>query len=876
MPSSTSPPQWPLRLLSVLIAERFQDELLGDLHEWYHFMATRYSPRALRRRFVWEVFRSLRWFRLKKVTDLLITLIDHPMFRNDIKMAVRSTLKRRFYTSMNLLGLTTGLTVCLFIYTFMQHERSFDRFHTKADEIYRVLRQDPNSKARGVGLSSQSEKALNASFPNSLTTVSLGQDPVVSYSNGAEYYEESFYWTGENFFNIFDFELLDGDPATALSQPNQVVLTESVAKKLFPDGNAYGQPLDVKVYDSDTLLVMQVSGVVADPPLNSHIQFAMLGSMVTGEHLYGNLVPLWGFSWVRTYMHLSPTLDLSTVRTGVSDYLDEHVSERHRNMAYMDFQPLSEVYLHSTDIGKAPHDLAGDARTLSIFLLVGILVLAVAILNFVNLSTAQLTNRAREVGVRKTLGAFKQRLVQQFLTETYLITTISLLLAGIAVHLLWPFFQQVSGLAIPLSFLYQPTTLWGIGIIWLLTGLLAGSYPALTMAGFSPLRALRGEVKQTRVRLRQGFVTTQFILSIFLLMSTVMVFAQFRHLMDGDLGYDEEHLLLVPVEDRTMQQTLSTLRNQVAELPGVVSVATSGEQLPSQFNNTWGLRWNGQQEDQIHGIDVVAIDEHFFSTLGVELVAGRDITPGQEAGEGRAEVILNQAALQAMGWEETVGGTIELDGNAAEVVGIAPDIRHQSMKNTVHPLVYLKTHAGHRASPDNLIMRLDPSQTSATITALDRLWKSQTEGIPLSFSFIEEEYASYYQAEQQFFTLFAIFSVLGIIIACLGLLAMVIYVVNQRKKELSIRKVLGATVNHVVFRIGREFTLIVLLAFVLAAPLAYYFGTQWLAQYPNRIQLGAGLFVLAAVISLGLCWGTIGYHTLRAAYANPATHLKDD
>ncbi|HAP58902.1 MAG TPA: hypothetical protein DCR93_05145, partial [Cytophagales bacterium] len=245
-------------------------------------------------------------------------------------------------------------------------------------------------------------------------------------------------------------------------------------------------------------------------------------------------------------------------------------------MAHNSFQPLDEVYLKSADIGKAKHDLAGDARTLRIFMLVGLLVLAVAILNFVNLSTAQLTNRAREVGVRKTLGAFKQRLVQQFLTETYLITTVSLLLSVLLVFLLWPLFQQVAGLPIPLAFLIQPATLWGIGIIWFLTGLLAGSYPALAMAGFSPLRALKGEMKNTRFRLRQGFVTAQFILSIFLLLGTVMVFGQFRHLMQGDLGFNEDQLLLVPVEDRTMQETLSTLRDQVAALPGVVAVTTSG------------------------------------------------------------------------------------------------------------------------------------------------------------------------------------------------------------------------------------------------------------------------------------------------------------
>ncbi|HAP58901.1 MAG TPA: hypothetical protein DCR93_05140, partial [Cytophagales bacterium] len=285
-----------------------------------------------------------------------------------------------------------------------------------------------------------------------------------------------------------------------------------------------------------------------------------------------------------------------------------------------------------------------------------------------------------------------------------------------------------------------------------------------------------------------------------------------------------------------------------------------------------GFSWDGRREDQIGGIEIVSVDHHFFSTLEVELDAGRDFTSSQE----QPGVILNQAALEAMGWTDAVGRTIELDGSPREVIGVAPDLRHLSLKDQVIPVLYFQTHPGHRASPDNLILRLQPTEVTATITALDRLWKSQTEGVPFSFSFIEEDYASYYQAEQQFFTLFAIFSILGIIIACLGLLAMVIFVVNQRKKELSIRKVLGASVNHVVLRIGREFTFIVILAFILAAPMAYYFGEQWLAQYPDRIPLGAGIFILAALISLGLCWGTIGYHTLRAAYANPAHHLKDE
>lgn len=874
MSKHQDPPLWMIWLVEQLVRERFHDELIGDLYEWYHFKATKYTPRRLRWRFAWEVFRTLRWFRLRKVSDIFLQLTDQLMIRNDLKMAVRSTVKRRFNTSVNVIGLSTGFAVCFFIYAFVSHLYSFDSFHKKYDDIYRILRYDQESDMRNMAMPTKIPEAIHAAYEGALPVASLGQDNVVAFRGQEQFFESGFYWTTQDFFKVFDFPLIQGNPDDALTIPNGVVITERMAEKVFGSTDVLGEAMDVKIYDSDTLLTMQVTGVMANPPVNSHLQFEMLGAMVTGEQLYSWLTELWGFFWLRSYTVLPESYSAADVEQQMNAYFQGHVADEWKSHLGFKLQPLEEVFLHSGDMRLSPKDIAGDYKLPKIFTGVGLLVFFVALLNFINLSTAQLNQRAMEVGVRKTLGAVRSRLIQQFLTETYLIVTVSLLIATVIVLVAWPWFQNLSGWKIPLNQLNSLTTWLLVLCVWFLTGILAGGYPAKVLSGFHPIIAFKKRQSRNKTYWRQGLVTTQIALSTLMLSGAVIVFAQFRHLMDGDLGFDDEQLVVVPVEDRTAQRTLAVFRDEAARLPGIDIVSMSGESLPSQFNATMSLQYEGQDPDAQLGIRIVAIDPYYFEALGVPLVAGRTVRGVQQEGWPN-ELVLNQAALAVFGWEEALGKEIRLDDLAHTVVGVVQDYYQTSLKGDVGAVAYLPIPTGMRAGPDNLIVRIQTGQSLAALQGLEDLWQKRVGSIPFQFHFVDQAFDQYYKSEKHFFALFGVFSGFGIMIACIGLLAMVLFVINQRRKELSIRKVLGASTEQVVTMVAKEFTLMAALALVIAIPIAYLGGYQWLSAYPNRIAMDWVIWLIVVGLSMGICWLTIGYHTLKAARANPAKYLKD-
>lgn len=797
------------------------------------------------------------------------------MFRNYLKLAIRNLLKHKAYSFINIAGLALGMACCILILLYVQDELSYDKFHRDADRIFRVAmtidtRGVPTSFAPTMG---PLAAALVNDYPEITEVVQVLSARTVQVSPAPDqhYYEERAYLADSSFFRIFSFQLLHGDPAQALAQGNAVVITRAKALKYFGQENALGKRLEV---NGTSYLV---TGVMADIPSNSHFKPEVVSSLalLRGQGFMQN----WHANMLHTYIKIAEGVSPKALEQKISNVADRYVGDQIRanNQTYTYFlQPITAIHLHS----DLRYELEANSRMVyvQIFSVAAVLILFIACINFMNLATARSMRRSKEVGLRKVVGAYRSQLMKQFLGESLLYSVLAVLLALTLVEISLPFFNALAAKNLDLNLTANASLLTGIVFITVLVGLLSGSYPALFISAFRPAEVLKGKLSAGSPlsrfgaqSLRKVLVVLQFSISIALITGTLVISRQLNFLQEQNLGFAKEQMLVLALRGRSeLAQKFETYKSEFLQHPNVLS-ATVSHSVPGRgvSNNLIAEREN--QDNRVQ-MNLLFVDYDFLKTYDISLLAGRDFSKKITTDANGKVALLNEAAMKAFGWNDpsTVVGK-QFDGfTGPEAIGVVKDFHFKSLHESVGPLMMLV----RPRSFQYLSLRLKTGNTAETMAFVQRKWSALLPDKPFEYFFLDEDYDKQYQAEQRLGTVFSNFSILAIFIACFGLLGLASYAAEQRTKEIGIRKVLGASVSGIVGLLSKDFVKLVLVANLLAWPVAWYAMSHWLQGFAYRVDLGWWIFALAGGVALLIAVLTVSTQAIKAALANPVKALR--
>ncbi len=811
------------------------------------------------------------------------------MLKIYLKIAVRNLWRNKAFSTINMMGLALGIATCLVIMLFVVDELSYDRFNQKADRIVRVIFRGSvqGEQMNEAHVMPPVAQALKAEFPEveQATRIRLMGMPKTSIGENT-FRKNSFAFVDANFFDVFTLPFLQGDPATALTLPNTLVISQATAQMYFGDQD----PMGKVIYFNDWKESFTVRGVMADMPGNAHFRSDMLASMATFPEANN---PSWMVSEFYTYLVLTHGYDYKKLEAKLPQIVEKYMGPQLQNAMGISLaqfrqagndiglflEPLVSIHLHSKLMsGMEP---GGDVRYVYIFGAIALFMLLIACINFMNLSTAGASKRAKEVGVRKVLGSGQGQLVGQFLLESVLLSLFALLLALVLVKAALPLFNNLSGKSLSLPWQEQLWLLPGLILFGLFVGVLAGSYPAFFLSSFKPIAVLKGSVASSAggkgkrfLSLRSGLVIFQFCISIGLIIGTIVVYQQLQYIQNKELGFEKDQVLVLP-DAGQLGQNVEVFRQQLLQDPRVVSVSTSGY-LPAgpSNNNNFFLYPDNDVSQQVKTLRY-EIDDQYIPTLGIELVAGRNFSAVY--GEDSTGIILNETAAKAFGWKKAaLGQTLTTSSNSGEkftfrVIGVVKDFHFRSLHDRISPLVMVLGKA-----EGAVITKIKTENAGSLLAALKQKWSDLSGGEPFEYSFLDERYYQAYQSEQKMGLILGIFSGLTIFVACMGLFGLATFTAEQRTREIGIRKVLGADVSDIVALLSKEFLKLVLVAAVIAFPIAWLAMHKWLQDFAYRIDITLWVFLLAGVASALVALLTVGYQALKAATANPIKNLRTE
>jgi putative ABC transport system permease protein len=794
------------------------------------------------------------------------------MFRNYLITALRNLRKYKGFSFINLLGLAIGMACCILILLYVRDELSYDRYHTNADRIYRVTREwineDGTSSLHLGHVAPPIAPLLLNDFPDIQEAVRIQTpDRMLCSHEDKHFLEEDIIFAEENFFSIFSFELLAGDPSTALRDPFTLVITEATARKYFGDKDPLGETLKF-----ENRIDAKVTGIVRAAPPNSHFHFEIIGSLASLKQMYGQReFENWGSNNYATYLLLPSGYDIGLLKSQVPAFLDRHQGEDYHRSNTLHFQRLTDIHLKShLDSEIEPNS---NIVYIYIFSAIALFVLLIACINFMNLSTARSSIRAREVGMRKVVGAQRSHLIRQFLSESIVLAFFALVLAVVMVSIVLPAFGRFVERDLSPGFVQSPELFLGLLLIALLVGLVAGSYPAFILSSLRPVQVLKG----TRGPAGRGslfrtiLVVSQFAISIILIISVAVVYQQLRYSRSKSLGFNREQVVVLPTSD-LIRQRFDAIRTQLLAQPGVVSVAAarrvpSGRLLDS--SDAQVISGDGAQPVNFR-IAFVRVSHDFIPTFQMEMAAGRNFSR-EFPTDLKEAFILNEAAVSKMGWtaEEALGRSFGYGSRTGKIIGVVRDFHFESLHQEIAPIVFY-------LQPDyrNVIVRIRPDNIPTTMGFLKERWAELRPNYPFDYFFIDENFDSLYRTEEKLGQVFGVFSLLAIFIACLGLFGLASFTAERRIKEIGIRKVLGAPVGNIVILLSRDFTKWVLAANLIAWPIAYYAMHSWLQNFAYRTDIPIVLFLMAGALAFAIALLTVSYQTIRAALGNPSDALR--
>ena len=791
------------------------------------------------------------------------------MLRSYFITAIRNLVKHRFYTLINVLGLAIGMTCCLLIFLYVQHELSYDQFHEKKDRIYRVVTdiKTPTETLNIWSTSAPMVAYMKADFPEVENMVRFDDAGLLIQRGEQTFQEDESMFADSTFFRVFDLSLLRGNPNTALVAPFSIVLTEDAAQRYFDDEDPLGQRLRMEGEHDLT-----VTGVMQNVPENSNFTFDVLLSLSTRlEKLDPNRAEQWDNFGYQSYVLLSDQANVSNLESKLPAFLNNYVSEEDRDAYTLFLEPLTDVYF--SDRG-APQ--TGSMTNIKIFSIIATFILLIAGINFTNLATARATERAKEVGIRKVVGAVRGQLVGQFLCESLLLSLLAFALALLAGELLLPAFNQLSGKTVATSILqhsYHLPLFLGVALV---VGLLAGLYPALVLSGFKSVAILKGRFNSSRrgVVLRQALVVAQFAISIMLIAGTAVVYTQLDYMRNQALGFKQDQMLVIDFRyDDAVQEKIETFKQQLGDNPNVRSVSASSS-VPGEGNNgAFSEIENPTGDMQASNVNLFYVDHDFLEQYEMPLAAGRAFS--RDFATDTAALIVNEALVRSYGYvlpEAIIGKQFSQWGVEGEIVGVVKDYHFRSLQQVIEPMTI-------RLEPSRarfISLNLRGDDIPATVSALEQQWQTLAPQRPFNYFFLDQAFDEQYRAEVRFGQLFVYFAGLAVFIACLGLLGLISYTIVQRTQEIGIRKVLGASESSIVRLLSQNFLKLVLVAFAVAVPLAWYALDQWLADFAYRVAMPWWIFALAGLLATVIAMLTVSVQSVRAATANPVDSLRSE
>lgn len=798
------------------------------------------------------------------------------MFKNYLKIAVRSLLKDKGYTALNLIGLTLGLTFGLFLFFYVTDELSFDRYHENADRIFRInsILQEPERSGRIAITPFLLGPTLKKEYPEVEYAARLAQpeNPKLLKKGELQFLEPKVYYTDSSFFDIFTYKFIAGDAKSALKAPNSLVLTKSLAEKFFQTTqNVVGKSLQGR--NNETY---NITAVIEDVPNNSHFRF---NGLVSVSSLEKNFSDNWGNFSHYTYVLLKPNVSPAQLEKKLPALYEKYMAAIFApfnvKITYL-VQPITEIHLKS-DFDNEPEEL-GSMSYIYIFSAIAVFMILIACINYMNLTTARSARRSKEIGIRKVSGSLQSHLIFQFLTESVVLTLTSLFLSLVLIALLLPVFNDISGKTFTIQTLLRPSTLFGIGLIVIITGFLGGSYPAFYLSGFNPLNVLKGNLAKasTNAPLRRTLVIVQFTISMVMLISTWVVYDQLRYLQHKELGYNKDQVVVIDMPSINSGARSTMIKRMKAEFqknPNVQSVSSSWYVPSSESQSVNLMEIEGKSGFTNYAIEVYGIDPSYLPTLGIQLVKGRNFTDLDRADSLR-RIIVNEALVKKMGWSDALGKKIRYAGdsvNTAEVIGVFKDFHQKSLYNPIEPMALV-----YRESNGSVQVKINAENIPNTLASIEKSYKTIFPQYLFRYDFLDQTFQSQFAADQQRGSLFTTFSLLTVLISCLGLLGLVAFTTEQRRREISVRKVMGAETGHIVTLVAKSFLYLVGISCLIAFPIAWYFMNEWLEPFPYKTDLQPLSFILAAALVLLITLLTVSFHTIKAALMNPVKALKSE
>jgi len=787
------------------------------------------------------------------------------MLLNYLKVALRHLWKNKGFSFINIVGLTLGLAATMLILLWVGDEKKMNTASAAPDRVYQVFeRTMGNGQTRGAfstqGLLAQE---LKRRVPQVAAATAYGWTNPANFAVGARSIQEATNFADSDFFRIFDYPLVEGNAATALADPLSIAISRKMAQTLFGSpGAAMGKT--VRYEDRKDL---KVSAVFEDlgPHVSDHFECLINWAFFMQENSW---LKRWGNTSNSTFILLRPDADAAAVRAAINKFLDGYITPDPNFRRELDLQLYSETYLHNDLTSGYP--AGGRIVFVRLFSLIAFFVLGIACINFMNLTTGRSMRRAREVGVRKVMGAVRWKLSLQFIGEAMLTTLLSVTLALALLGLVLPAFNDLTGKAMQLP--------WGSAGFWMVlaaltvaTGVLSGSYPALYLSAFRPVVVLKGAFGGMKTPLlRRGLVVFQFVLSIVLITGALIVSRQIDYIRHKQLGYDRENLVYVPLSGNLVTH-FSTVQTEALKLPGVVAVAGTSDNPTNLENSSRNLEWAGKDPNFVPAISVLTVSYDLVPTLKLQLAQGRDFS--HEMATDSDAYVINESAAAMMGLKHPVGTRISFWGHWGSIIGVVRDFHFQSLHEPIKPLIF-RPGAGEDMSM--LAVRVRQGEMRAALDGLARLSKEMNPKFPFTYTFSDEEFSRLYKSDELIGTLSSVFAILAIVISCLGLLGLSIFTVEQRAKEIGIRKVLGARAGLLFVLLSREFLVLIGIAFLIATPLAWWGMDRWLSAYAYRTPIGAGIFLVSGVAALLTALATVGYQTWKAVNANPVGALRSE
>ena len=866
MSSANHPPKWGLKLLELFLRPDYADEIQGDITEAFYWRLKEEGSAKARLKFIWEVFKSLRPTNLKSFYHFSLNTM---IFRNYLKIAFRTLLKRKSTSFINIFGLSIGVAAFIFIFLHSNQILTFDSHHENKDRIFMAYKEriTPDGTQETFDTWVPMKDKLQNTYQQVEAAARIFNTEARIVKNNL-FIEEEIYYTDESLFQIFSFPLLHGNEKEIFPNKNSIVLNVEMANKYFDKDNAIGEELEVFLPNEDTTLRFRVSAIIDKLPENiSHQPDLMI--QMEALPFYPDYANEWGSSFLDTYVLLNSPEDEQYLEADFPNLVEDIYGAETRENTNFKLLPMENFY--DTFIGNK-----ANARTL---LWIGVGILLIAIINFMNLSTAQASKRAKEVGLRKVLGAFKGQLRTQFVTEAFVLSLFATIIGVGLVYLLIPAFNDFFDVTLSLDqFAISEIFLFVVGLAVAL-GMLSGSYPAFYLSSIGAIEVLRQKIGFGGAQFRNVLVIIQFAIALFLIASTIIVRDQINYMTQKEMGFDGDGIMAITASPSDFTDgdvglnKINTLKTELARKSYVKQV-TSSRSVPTFWTRSFiFVRPEGWEGDPLR-MRYTFLDENFFDTYGIPIKYGTGFIPNEE-GSLRGNVILNDAAAKAFEFDPNEQNAIKIGDDRIPVIGITEDFHFESLENEVAPtlMFYREPESGsHR----NISIKMEMTNLIEKVEEIEAMWNQLGSTQDFTYSFMDDRITELYENEERYLGMVTLFSIISIVVACLGLYGLTLFIIEKKRKEISIRKVLGAEINTILKMIFGEFTKWVAIAFVISIPLAVYFTNDWLESYFYRISVSWSTFALSLVIVLALVIITVGYQSLKAASANPVKYLKDE